>query len=77
LRDEGTAVCGLHPNIDFALAVLTRAGGLPEDAPLRLFTLGRSIGWTAHAIEQIKSGGLIRPRAAYVGIPPENPRCDR
>ena len=66
----GEALTGLKANIDFALAALTRTIGLPEDAPFALFALGRSTGWIAHAIEQLESGGLIRPRARYVGPPP-------
>ena len=53
--------------IDFALAALTRNLGLPSDAPFRLFALGRAVGWTAHAVEQVTSRGLIRPRARYEG----------
>jgi len=67
LRDAAFAATGLHPNIDFALAALTRSLRLPPDAPFRLFALGRSIGWTAHAVEQVTSNGLIRPRARYEG----------
>ena len=64
------ALTGQHANIDFALAALTRTLGLPSDASFALFALGRSVGWIAHAIEQLESGGLIRPRARYVGPPP-------
>ncbi|HET7575595.1 MAG TPA: citrate synthase [Sphingomicrobium sp.] len=73
LRAEAAEICGLHPNIDFALAVLTRSGALPRDAPFRLFALGRSIGWTAHVIEQVTEGRPIRPRATYVGPRPDEP----
>jgi len=58
------------PNLDAGLAAVTRAYRLPEQAPLLLFTLGRTIGWIAHAIEEYASGQLIRPRARYVGPPP-------
>ena len=58
---------GEPANIDFALAVLTRTLQLPADAPLSLFALGRSVGWIAHALEQLQTGELIRPRARYVG----------
>jgi citrate synthase len=58
---------GALPNVDFGLAALARALALPGDAPFRLFALGRSIGWAAHAMEQAASGALIRPRARYVG----------
>ncbi|MGH8325537.1 MAG: citrate/2-methylcitrate synthase, partial [Steroidobacteraceae bacterium] len=40
---------------------------LPADAPLIVFALARSVGWLAHALEQISTGRLIRPRARYVG----------
>ena len=53
LRDAAIAATGAQPNIDFALAVLTRSLGLPRDAPFHLFALGRSVGWAAHAVEQI------------------------
>lgn len=67
LRDAAHAATGARPNIDFALAALTRGLRLPPDAPFRLFALGRSVGWAAHAVEQIRSGSLIRPRGRYVG----------
>ncbi|TIP43499.1 MAG: citrate synthase [Mesorhizobium sp.] len=67
LRKAVLAATGLHPNIDFALAAMTRSLRLPADAPFRLFALGRSVGWTAHAIEQVTSKRLIRPRARYDG----------
>ncbi|MEM5515778.1 citrate synthase [Henriciella sp. AS95] len=58
---------GKPANIDMALAALTVELGLPEDAPFMLFASGRMVGWVAHAIEQLTSGKLIRPRAKYVG----------
>ncbi|UVK40075.1 citrate synthase [Mesorhizobium sp. AR10] len=67
LRDAAFTATGLRPNIDFALAALTRSLCLPSDAPFRLFALGRSVGWTAHAVEQVTSNGLIRPRGRYEG----------
>jgi citrate synthase len=59
------------PNLDCGLAAVTRTYRLPDQAPLLLFALGRTIGWIAHAIEQYQTGQLIRPRARYVGQPPE------
>ncbi len=58
---------GQNANIDFALAAMARACALPQDAPFALFALGRSTGWIAHALEQLSTGALIRPRARYVG----------
>ncbi len=60
-----------RPNLDFGLAAVTRAYGLPDNAPLLLFALGRTMGWIAHAIEEYASGALIRPRARYTGPAPE------
>src|SRR5262245_8636535 len=58
------------PNLDFGLAALTRAYGLPAQAPVLLFALGRTVGWIAHAIEEYDAGQLIRPRARYTGPSP-------
>lgn len=69
-RAATEAATGLAPNIDFALVVLTRALNLPPDAPFILFATARSAGWAAHAIEQLQTGRLIRPRARYVGVAP-------
>ena len=67
LRDAVFEAAGLLPNIDFALAAITRAWRLPKSAPLALFMMGRSIGWAAHAMEQLLTGELIRPRGRYEG----------
>jgi citrate synthase len=61
------ATTGQLPNLDFALLAMSQRCGLPPDAPFSLFALGRCIGWLAHAIEQVATGQLIRPRARYVG----------
>ena len=69
LRDVVEEAIGERPNVDFALAALTRVFNLPQDAPLILFALGRCAGWLAHALEQVTSGHPIRPRARYIGPP--------
>jgi citrate synthase len=65
-----SAATGEQPNLDFALAALSRVLRLPPEAPLMLFAIGRSIGWIGHAIEQYATNQLIRPRAKYVGVAP-------
>lgn len=70
LRIVTETATGLAPNIDFALVTLARTLKLPPDAPFILFATARSAGWAAHAIEQLQTGRLIRPRARYVGSPP-------
>lgn len=71
LRTMTESATGLAPNIDFALVTLARTLKLPPDAPFILFATARSAGWAAHAIEQLQTGRLIRPRARYVGAAPE------
>ncbi len=61
---------GLYPNIDFALAVLMHTLGLEPGHETALFAISRTCGWIAHAIEQLESGVLIRPRARYIGPAP-------
>ncbi|MBI3676926.1 MAG: citrate synthase family protein [Proteobacteria bacterium] len=65
-----TEATGLFPNIDFTLALLMRMLGLSIGHEMSLFAVARTAGWIAHGIEQLKTRGLIRPRARYVGPPP-------
>lgn len=60
-------VAGQRPNLDFALASIAHANGLPPSVALVLFAAARLTGWLAHALEQQAQGRLIRPRARYVG----------
>ena len=61
---------GEFVNIDYALAVLVHALRMPVGSELALFAMARSVGWVAHASEQLQHGKLIRPRARYVGPAP-------
>ncbi len=67
VRAAAEDLTGEPPNVDFALAALADALALPRQAPLLLFAAARSVGWLAHALEQITTGQLIRPRARYTG----------
>ncbi len=69
VRDVGEQLVGERVNVDFALTAMVHAYHLPQDAPLIIFALARTVGWLAHAMEQATSGRLIRPRARYVGPP--------
>lgn len=61
-----SASLALDPNIDAALAAMADHFSLPEDAASTIFSIGRAAGWIAHAIEQVQSGDMIRPRAKYL-----------
>jgi citrate synthase len=61
---------GLRPNIDFAIATVGTVLHLPRGAGLSIFVLGRTAGWIGHAMEQYRTGLMIRPRARYTGEAP-------
>lgn len=63
---------GEPPTIDLGLVATAAAVGLsPAGGALALFGVGRMAGWVAHVVEQRQQGYLLRPRAHYVGRPPE------
>jgi citrate synthase len=66
----GEALLGEAPNVDFALTALAAAHDLPDEAPIQIFAIARSVGWLAHMLEQAGTGTLIRPRARYTGAKP-------
>jgi citrate synthase len=57
----------LQTNVEFYTALLLHGLGL--DVPLftPTFAISRVSGWIAHAIEQQRSGRLIRPQSEYTG----------
>ena len=57
----------LQTNVEFYTALLLHGLGLPTDLFTPTFAVGRTGGWIAHCFEQIETGRLIRPKAAYVG----------
>lgn len=54
---------GLYRNIDAALAALSLAARLPDDAGELIFTVARIPGLMAHAMEEYPHGLRLRPRA--------------
>ena len=62
---------GLFPNLDFYTAVTYLLMDIPRDLYTPVFVCARIAGWCAHVIEQQDHNRLIRPRAAYVGPPPQ------
>src|SRR6266403_5033770 len=70
IPDRIAEATGEFVNIDYALAVLVHTLGLVPGNELVLFAMARTVGWIAHACEQLRHGGLIRPRARYIGPAP-------
>jgi citrate synthase len=61
---------GQFANCDYSLTVMRRELGMPAGSETTLFAMARTAGWAAHAIEQLESKTLIRPRARYTGPAP-------
>ncbi|HEY9421360.1 MAG TPA: citrate synthase/methylcitrate synthase [Thermoanaerobaculia bacterium] len=57
----------LDTNVEFYTALLLHGLKLPTELFTPTFAVGRVAGWTAHALEQLAHGRLIRPESAYVG----------
>ena len=57
----------LDTNVEFYTALLLHGLGLPAELFTPTFAVGRVLGWTAHCLEQIRAGRLIRPESKYVG----------
>ncbi|MFT4185100.1 MAG: citrate synthase/methylcitrate synthase [Rhizobium sp.] len=57
----------LDVNVEYYTALLLDALGFPRNAFTGVFAIGRTVGWIAHAREQILDGRLIRPQSRYVG----------
>ena len=57
----------LDTNVEFYTALLLHGLGLPTELFTPTFAVGRVLGWSAHCLEQLRDGRLIRPQSAYVG----------
>ena len=60
----------LETNVEFFTAILLDALKIPRQAFTPIFAVSRAAGWTAHALEQRRTGRLIRPSSSYVGAKP-------
>ena len=57
----------LDTNVEFYTALLLHGIGLPTELFTPTFAVGRVLGWSAHCLEQLRDGRLIRPQSVYVG----------
>jgi citrate synthase len=57
----------LDTNVEFYTALLLHGLGLDAELFTPIFAVSRVAGWTAHCLEQLAEGRLIRPQSVYVG----------
>ena len=57
----------LATNVEYWAAVVLDRAGLTPDLFTPLFACARMGGWSAHILEQKRTGRLIRPTARYIG----------
>jgi citrate synthase len=67
----------LYTNVEFFAGVVMHTAGIPRELFTPTFATSRTIGWTAHVLEQAADNRLIRPAARYVGPPPPQPVPER
>ncbi|HEX6935280.1 MAG TPA: citrate synthase 2 [Actinomycetes bacterium] len=63
----------LETNVEFWAAVVLDFAQVPAHMFTPMFTCARTAGWSAHFLEQKRTGRLIRPSARYVGEGPRKP----
>jgi citrate synthase len=56
-------------NVEFYSAVVLDLADVPPDLTPAMFACARVAGWSAHILEEKRTGRLIRPSARYVGPP--------
>ncbi|MCL6445104.1 MAG: citrate synthase/methylcitrate synthase [Alicyclobacillus sp.] len=61
----------LYANVEFWAAAILRTVGMPKGLYTPTFCVSRTVGWTAHILEQAANNRLIRPQSTYVGPMPE------
>jgi citrate synthase len=63
----------LETNVEFWAAIVLDFAEVPAPMFTSMFTCARLAGWSAHILEQKRTGRLIRPSARYVGAGPRRP----
>ncbi len=65
----------LPTNVEFWSAVVLDVAEIPAQLTPAMFACARVAGWSAHILEERKTGRLIRPSAQYIG-PPSRPASE-
>jgi citrate synthase len=63
----------LETNVEFWAAIILDFAEVPAPLFTSMFTAARTAGWSAHILEQKRTGRLIRPSARYIGKGPRKP----
>lgn len=65
----------LETNVEFWSAIVLDFAEVPAPMFTSIFTCARLAGWSAHVLEQKKTGRLVRPSARYIGPRPRKPEA--
>jgi len=57
----------LETNVEFWAALVLDFAEIPPNMFTSMFTCARTAGWSAHILEEKRTGRLIRPSSRYVG----------
>ena len=63
----------IETNVEFWAAIVLDFAEVPAPMFTSMFTCARLAGWSAHILEQKRTGRLIRPSAIYVGESTRSP----
>jgi citrate synthase len=78
---EEAALAALHKrkpdyviatNVEFYSAVVLDVADVPPDLTPAMFACARVAGWSAHILEEKRTGRLVRPSARYIGPQPRS-----
>jgi citrate synthase len=62
----------LKTNVEFYSAIVLDVAEIPPPLAPAMFACSRVAGWSAHILEQKRTGKLFRPNARYVGPSPRS-----
>jgi citrate synthase len=57
----------IETNVEFWAALILDLADVPAPMFAAMFTCARVAGWSAHVLEQKRTGRLVRPSARYIG----------
>ncbi|KNX36914.1 citrate/2-methylcitrate synthase [Luteipulveratus halotolerans] len=68
--DEAKPDRPLRANVEYYAGVVMQACGIPREMFTPTFAVSRTVGWTAHVLEQSRGRKIVRPSSRYVGQQP-------